>query len=133
MIHEGHKGHEESAGIEMRMDAIVLDREALPRFGSTYEFEGAQHESSVSFIWVDMPPGERIRLHDHPYEEIFIVQEGVATFTVGDKTLEVPAGRVVVVPARLPHAFMNAGEGRLRQVDIHASPEIITRWLEAEQ
>jgi quercetin dioxygenase-like cupin family protein len=112
------------------MDAIVLNQEELPRFGNTYEFEGAQHHTGVSFIWVDMPPGDRIRLHDHPYQEIFIIQEGIATFTVGGATLEAPAGRVVIVPAGVPHAFVNAGDRQLRQVDIHVSPQIITRWLE---
>jgi hypothetical protein len=27
-------------------------------------------------LWVDMPPGGAVRLHKHPYREIFIVQQG---------------------------------------------------------
>ena len=59
------------------LDYTVLSRHALPRDGSTYEFEGAHHQdTSVSFIWVDMPPGHGVRLHRPPYKEIFIIQEG---------------------------------------------------------
>ena len=71
------------------MNYLVLARNELPYDGNTYEFVGSQHQDTeISFIWVDMPPGGRIRLHKHPYKEIFIIQEGVATFTVGSNTLE---------------------------------------------
>jgi len=69
-------------------------------------------------------------LHRHPYEEVFLVQEGTATFTAGDETIEVSGGQVVVVPAGVAHGFVNSGSGRLRQVDMHASERFVTEWLE---
>jgi len=109
----------------------ILNRDELPRDGNTYEFEGFQYQDSeVSFIWVDMPPGGTIRLHKHPYKEIFIIQEGVSTFTVGSETLEARAGQVIIVPAETPHKFMNLSDMRLKQVDIHVNKEFITDWLE---
>ena len=66
------------------MNYTILNRDELPRDKSTFEFEGFQHQNTeVSFIWVDMPPGGIVRLHKHPYKEIFIIQEGISTFTVG--------------------------------------------------
>jgi quercetin dioxygenase-like cupin family protein len=41
-------------------------------------------------------------LHTHPYEEVFVTLEGEATFTVGDDTIEVSAGQIVVAPAGVP-------------------------------
>jgi mannose-6-phosphate isomerase-like protein (cupin superfamily) len=58
------------------------------------------------------------------------VQEGSATFTAGNEVVEVSGGQVVVVPAGVPHKFVNSGTGPLRQVDIHASERFITEWLE---
>jgi hypothetical protein len=58
-------------------------------------------------------------------------EEGSATFTAGDEEIEVSGNQVVVVPAGLPHTFMNSGTERLRQVDIHASERFVTEWLEA--
>ncbi len=113
------------------MNYTILNRDTLPRDGSTYEFEGSQYQDTeVSFIWVDMPPGSAIRLHKHPYKEIFIIQEGAATYTVGSATLEAHAGQIVIVPAGVPHKFMNTGDRQLRQIDIHASRQFITYWLE---
>jgi len=110
----------------------VLSRESLPFDGNTYEFQGFLHDNTqVSFIWVDMAPGRGVRLHEHPYKEIFVIQEGTAAFTVGSATLEARAGQVIIVPADTPHKFMNAGSGQLRQVDIHVSSRFITHWLEA--
>ena len=113
------------------MTYIILDRNELPREGSTYEFEGAQYQDTdLSFLWVDMPPGGTIRLHKHPYKEIFIIQEGVSTFTVGDHTLEAHAGHIIIVSADTPHKFMNLSDRPLKQVDIHVNKQFITEWLE---
>jgi len=39
------------------MSFVVLEREALPRDGNTYEFQGFQYlDTEISLIWVDMPP-----------------------------------------------------------------------------
>ncbi len=109
----------------------VLNRDTLPYDGNTYEFEGFRHQGTeVSFIWVDMPAGGSVRLHKHPYREIFIIQEGKATFTVGANTVDAQAGQIILVPADTPHKFKNTGERQLKQVDIHVNRQFITQWLE---
>src|SRR5215212_8594216 len=116
---------------ETRVDYTILNRDELPRDGNTYEFQGFLHNNTnVSFIWVDMPPGQGVRLHKHPYQEIFIIQEGSATFTVGSTSLEAQAGQIIMVPGDVPHKFINSGEGQLRQIDIHLNKQFITTWLE---
>jgi mannose-6-phosphate isomerase-like protein (cupin superfamily) len=113
------------------MSYVVLSRDELPRDRNTYEFEGLRHQNTeVSFIWVDMPPGGGVRLHKHPYPEIFIVQEGVAMFTVGKDSLEARAGQIVIVPHDTPHKFINASDKPLKQIDIHVNKQFITYWLE---
>ena len=112
------------------MNYTILNRDELPRDGNTYEFEGFRQNTEVSFIWVDIPPGGSVRLHKHPYEEIFIIQEGVSSFMVGSTTLEAVAGQIMIVPANVPHKFMNNGDRQLKQIDIHVNKEFITDWLE---
>jgi mannose-6-phosphate isomerase-like protein (cupin superfamily) len=109
----------------------VLNKDELPHDGNTYEFVGVQHDdTNISFIWVDFAPGDRVRLHQHPYKEIFIILEGSSTFTIGSTRLEVQAGQIVVAPADVPHGFINSGKGRLKQIDIHLSRTFVTQWLE---
>ena len=113
------------------MSYTILERNELPHDGQTFEFEGAHYQATeISFIWVDMPPGGTVRLHKHPYKEIFIIQEGVVTFTVGSTTLEAHAGQIIIVPAEMPHKFMNLSDKRLKQIDIHVNHEFVTEWLE---
>ena len=113
------------------MTYTLLNRSDLPFDENTYEFIGSQHQNTeVSFIWVDMPPGGSVRLHKHPYKEIFIIQEGISTFTVDSTTLEAHAGQIVIVPAGVPHKFTNNSDRQLMQVDIHVNKEFITDWLE---
>jgi mannose-6-phosphate isomerase-like protein (cupin superfamily) len=114
------------------MNYLILARNELPYDGNTYEFIGSQHQDTeISFIWVDMPPEGSVRLHKHPYKEIFIIQEGTATFTVGYNTLEASAVQIIIVPADVPHKFMNLSDKQLKQIDIHVNKEFITDWLEA--
>jgi quercetin dioxygenase-like cupin family protein len=108
----------------------VLDIADPARGEQAGEFQGRLVGASVSVIVVDAPPGDGPRLHRHPYEEVFVVQEGSATFTAGADVIEAAGGQVVVVPAGVAHKFVNSGTGQLRQVDIHASDHFATEWLE---
>ncbi len=103
----------------------IIGKEELPYGKIARWFEGYRYgDVDVSFFLVDSPPGGGPVLHTHPYEEIFVTLEGEATFTVGDATIEVSAGQIVVAPAGVPHKFVNSGSGPLRQVDIHPSGRI---------
>jgi len=107
----------------------VVRIESLPDSGNSYRFDGADHDAPVSFFLLHTKPGEGPGLHRHPYAETFIVQEGEATFTVGDDRIEARAGDIVVAPADTPHGFVNSGSGVLRSVNIHPVSEMETVWL----
>ncbi len=115
---------------ERRGVTRILDLADPARGDDAGEFQGHNLGASVSFIVVDAPPGSGPKLHRHPYAEIFVVQEGRATFTVGDATIEASGGQILVAPAGVPHKFVNTGSGRLRQLDIHTNDRFVTEWLE---
>ena len=103
----------------------VIPMQDLPFGTIAHRFEGRRYGGvDVSFFVVECPPGGGAVLHTHPYEEVFVTLEGEATFTVGDDTMVVSAGQIVVAPANVPHKFVNSGNGPLRQVDIHPSGRI---------
>jgi len=87
------------------------------------------HSDALSITTTDMAPGRGPDLHRHPYEEVFVILEGEATFTLGDEQRVTGPGDFVVAPPGVPHAFKNTGDGQLRSVNIHASPEYVTEWL----
>jgi mannose-6-phosphate isomerase-like protein (cupin superfamily) len=110
---------------------IVLGLADLRSSQMSSQFEGHRNGGvNLSFFVTNAPPGSGPALHTHPYAEVFIVQEGKATFTAGEEELVVTGGHVVVVPPETPHRFENTGEGILRQVSIHDRGEMQTTWLE---
>jgi hypothetical protein len=63
--------------------ACVLDKDDLAHSETAYEFHGHHHDAGVSFIMIDALPESGPKLHKHPYEEIFVVQEAVVPLTAG--------------------------------------------------
>jgi len=114
------------------IDFQVIRRDALPLSNIAREFVGEDHGGvGVCIILVDAPPGTGPSLHRHPYEEVFITEEGRATFFVGeDEQRDVGPGEIVVDPPGQWHGFVNSGDGPLRQIDIHVSPRFETEWRE---
>jgi mannose-6-phosphate isomerase-like protein (cupin superfamily) len=109
----------------------VINRDDLPMDGHSHDLEGYLYGGApTSLIFFDGPPGSGPKLHRHPYAEVFVVQEGQATFIVGDETIEAIGGQILVAPAGVPHKFVNTGSGPLRQLDIHTHDRFVTEWLE---
>jgi quercetin dioxygenase-like cupin family protein len=108
----------------------VLKLDELPFSRIAREFVGAEHgDVGVCLILVDAPPGRGPSLHRHPYAELFIVQEGEATFTADGAEQAVGPGSLVVVPAATPHKFVATGEAQLRMTSIQLSSSFSTEWL----
>jgi quercetin dioxygenase-like cupin family protein len=108
----------------------VINKVELPHSGSAHRFEGYLYDDAkVSFFLSETPPGSGPELHTHPYAEVFVVQEGDLTFTVGDATIEANGGQIVIVPAGVPHRFVNLSLAPARHIDIHTSQRMTTEWL----
>jgi mannose-6-phosphate isomerase-like protein (cupin superfamily) len=99
-------------------------RDLRGRAPNNFLFQGEAYGASVSAFIVEFAPGGGPPLHRHPYEEVFIIQEGHASFTVAGEPVEVGAGTVLVVPGMTPHRFVNASDGPLKLVSIHPRPRI---------
>src|SRR5262245_5679799 len=111
--------------------AHIVNQNALPGGETSRQFEGYLHaDANVSFFISATPPGRGPELHTHPYEEVFIVQSGKLTFTVGNEKMVVDGGSIVVVPPGTPHKFVNSGEEVARHIDIHVNSRMETTWLE---
>jgi mannose-6-phosphate isomerase-like protein (cupin superfamily) len=82
----------------------------------------------ASVIFVDAEPGRGPSLHKHAYAELFFVIDGEATFTDRVDERVIRGGELVIVSPDQPHAFVNSGAGRLRQIDVHLNSRFVTEW-----
>jgi quercetin dioxygenase-like cupin family protein len=96
----------------------------------TGNLKGADHGATISLILDESDPGHGPRLHRHPYDETWIVQEGNLTFQLGKERFQAGPGDIVIAPPEVPHKFTNDGPERSKLVCIHASPTMVTEWLE---
>ena len=104
----------------------------LPGTENASTFPGHEHGANVSFFLSRNRPGRGPGLHTHPYEETFIIYEGSVRFRIGDQTVDGTAGDLFVVPAGVPHGFVNSGSTPIRQMSIHPVAQMETTWLEDE-
>ena len=108
----------------MQKSATLLDRAEWEKRPEVWhgEFEGKLFGTNASVMFYTTDEiGRGPPLHRHPYDEVFIVRQGRALFTVGDMQVEATAGQVVFGPANVPHKFVNLGPGRLETTDIHVT------------
>jgi mannose-6-phosphate isomerase-like protein (cupin superfamily) len=96
----------------------------------TGDVKGVDYGATISLILDHSEPGHGPRLHRHPYDETWVVHEGNLTFQLGEDRLRVGPGDIVIAPPDVPHKFTNDGPGRSNLVCIHASPTMVTEWLE---
>lgn len=109
---------------------VVLALDELEHTEHSHELVGADHgDVPFSVILVHSRPGVGPKLHRHPYAEVFVVEAGRATFRIGEETIVVDAGHVVVSPPGEAHGFTNTGDGELRLVAIHGAGRFSTEWL----
>ena len=109
----------------------IVSFDALAPTEHSHEFVGAEHgDVPFSVILVHSRPGVGPKVHRHPYAEVFVVEAGQATFRIGDETVVVEGGNVVVSPPGEAHGFVNSGAGELRLTAIHGASRFDTEWLE---
>ena len=100
------------------------------RIRETSTLEGADHGATISLILDESEPGQRPRLHRHPYDETWVVQEGNLTFQLGEARYHAEPGDIIIAPPGVQHKFTNDGPGRSKLVCIHAHPTVVGEWLE---
>jgi mannose-6-phosphate isomerase-like protein (cupin superfamily) len=92
--------------------------------------KGADYGATISLILDHSEPGHGPRLHEHPYDETWVVIDGHLTFQAGEERLQAGPGDILIVPPNMPHKFTNTGSEPAKLVCIHASPSFVTEWLE---
>jgi mannose-6-phosphate isomerase-like protein (cupin superfamily) len=108
----------------------IVPFDELEHSEHSHEFVGAEHgDIPFCLILVHSRPGVGPKLHRHPYPEVFIVESGQATFQIGERSVVVEGGNVVVSPSGEAHGFTNTGTGELRLTAIHGAGRFTTEWL----
>jgi quercetin dioxygenase-like cupin family protein len=99
------------------LDAIAVPRgegEARWWFGqlAVIKATGEATGGAYTLVEITVAPGYRTPLHVHHREdEGFWVLDGHATFTVGEETIEAPAGTYLFGPRDVPHWWAAGPDG----------------------
>ena len=101
------------------MQPFVGDLERLAEQNDDYRhvlFTGA-HSQVVAML---LQSGEEIGMERHEVDQVFLVVEGLAEFSVDDALYEAEEDAIVVVPAGAQHNVVNIGDEQLRLLTIYA-------------
>lgn len=112
-------------------DPIILHRKDWSSHDHLWKgyFQGEDIGTGVTVLFfVTEELGVGPRWHVHTYDEIFIIREGNALFTIGDKKIAAKTGDILLGPANIPHKYHNLGPGMLETTDIHLSD----RWVQTD-
>lgn len=85
--------------------------------------DGNKHGyESLSLILSESAPGGGPPMHTHDCEEVHIVDSGKVSYIIGDERIILDGPFVLRIPAKMPHAFVNAGSTSLRITAAFGSP-----------
>lgn len=77
--------------------------------------DGSKHGyESLSLILSESAPGGGPPLHTHDCEEVHVVDSGKVSYVIGDERIVLDGPFVLRIPAKVPHAFVNAGSTSLK-------------------
>jgi quercetin dioxygenase-like cupin family protein len=89
--------------------------ETRPGELSAIRVDAVETNGVYSLVEIVSNPGDGTPLHTHQNEdEHIIVLEGTARVACGDKVFDAEAGKVVTLPRKIPHAWGNRSNARLR-------------------
>ena len=90
-------------------------------------------DSIVSKTIVDTPAGtitlfafdsgQKLSEHTAPYNAVVQIIEGTANLIIGGKSVKVPAGHVIIMPANVPHAVNAEEKFKMLLTMIRAQPK----------
>jgi quercetin dioxygenase-like cupin family protein len=106
------------------MQIIRID-DLRPQGGGSPRFEGHLYGASASCFIVQSAPGNGADKHRHPYDETFVILEGVIEAILDGTVHRVESGHILVIPANTWHEFKNRSDKPLLMVNIHAAPQMI--------
>jgi mannose-6-phosphate isomerase-like protein (cupin superfamily) len=101
------------------MQPFVGDLERLAEQNEDYRhvlFTGA-HSQLVAML---LAPAEEIGMERHEVDQVFLIIEGLAEFSVDGALYEAEEDAIVVVPAGAEHNVTNIGDEELRLLTIYA-------------
>lgn len=62
------------------------------------------HTARMTVSRLTLRRGALVPMHYHPNEQISIIEKGTVRFRLGDDTIEVRAGQMLVIPSEAPHS-----------------------------
>jgi len=57
-------------------------------------------------------------LHSHPHEQICYIMQGECTFILGDESIHMGAGDVILVPPNVSHTLRPIGKETIINIDV---------------
>jgi quercetin dioxygenase-like cupin family protein len=95
-----------------------------------FPFHGAAGARSAAGVVFELEPGDSLATHTDSAEEVLLVLAGAADVRVGDDDLRVSRGRLVIVPAMVPHSVRSADSEPLRVLAFFSSSTVLATFDE---
>jgi quercetin dioxygenase-like cupin family protein len=80
----------------------------------------------ISVSILEFPPFTHLPAHQHPNEQIGVVEEGELEYTIGGQTRLCQPGSVFVVPPNTLHSAVVLSDRQARVLDIFSPPRRIS-------
>ena len=77
---------------------------------------GDANVDQLAITMVDIEPGAKQRLHNHPEVQVYVIIAGSGQMQVGEETETVQTGDLIYIPTNQMHGVENTGDSTLSYV-----------------
>ncbi|MGQ9476743.1 MAG: cupin domain-containing protein [Actinomycetota bacterium] len=94
----------------------LVDAKAAPSMPNPHGVRAARiyDTENAQAVHILLKPGESLKRHITPVDVFFYVLEGEGTVEIGEERERVGRDTLVESPGRIPHRWVNDGQGDLR-------------------
>jgi quercetin dioxygenase-like cupin family protein len=78
--------------------------------------------SKSMMVMSEILPSAKPYLHDHPHEQLTYIVSGTCRLVIGDDTVDMVAGDVIMVPPGVPHSVEVTSKEPVLDLDVFTPP-----------
>ncbi len=117
---------------QIELNEFIGKEDSNQHCKATFPLIGAHGSKDLATVYFEIAPGDNLGRHTDSAEELLIILEGNLSASIGNESVDVKRGHIVLVPKMVPHDLLNTGNQNARVLGVFGGANNIVATFERE-